>query len=409
VWTIKGNRATRTWDEKIKDATKGQPGNPEIRRATARGTGAMTSGYEKFLKEQLAKGITIEELAKKGYGTVAGLNKYKPFYVPAQPAIPGSPAEYAKRSEEVYYEEEVPTEPKKDVPKGPVPGKTQPYIPGQYNYGRRPFFGNSLFVAPEREQFYAAPMNAMIPEPTFYDPNRELAANAEQANITQQYLSTFGSPQAFMANASATQGKALENSANINSRYQNMNVGVANQFSPLQTDIMNKVMAYQADRADKLFFNNEQGKKAYRNSMRQWLNNIDRYRENEYQTESNTNLLNQTNPYYDMVYGPKGASLRFRPGINVANLITGNSGGSSDYGVSQKELDDYEKEAARLKSSGIDASIARDYLQTKFPRIGAKVFSSGSGTNLSAINSGYFGMLNQRGLRGSGPSSLVDQ
>jgi len=410
VWTIKGNRATRTWDEKIKDATSGTPGipgSPEIRRATARGTGAMTSGYEKFLKEQLAKGITIDELAKKGYGTVAGLSKYKPFYVPAKPATPGTPgtpAEYAKRSEEVYFEEEVPTEPKKDVPKGPVPGNPQPYVPGQNNYGRRPFFGNSLFVSPQRERVYAAPMNAMIPEPTFYDPNRELAANAEQANITQQYLSGFGSPQAFMANASATQGKALENAANINSRYQNMNVGVANQFSPLQADIMNKVTAYNADRADKLFFNNEQTQKAYRNSMRQWLNNIDRYRENEYQTESNTNLLNQTNPYYDMVYGPKGASLRFRPGINVADLITQSSSGRS---VTPNRMKEYEKAVAEYSAKKMTDAQMRPLLELQFPEMYTDVRSSSR--NLNEVNQGYLGMLARMGVTGAGPSSIIGQ
>jgi hypothetical protein len=407
VWKIQGNRATRTWKEKIKDGTPGTPGTPgapgtppSVRKAVPGGTPGRQ--WEEWIKGQLAKGVTIEELAKQGHGTPGGLKKFAPYYKPATPATPatqgtpGTPPEFKDMSEEKYFEEEF------IKPRIPEIPNTPPQ-----DYGSRPFFGNSLFVGPQRERFYAAPINAMVPEPTFYDPNRELAANAEQANITQQYLSGFGSPQAFMANASATQGKALENSANINARYQNQNVQVANQFSPLQTDIMNKVMAYQADRADKLFYNNEQGRKAYRNNMRQWLNNVDRYRENEYEVNSGTNMLNQTNPYYDLTYGRKGASLKFRPGINVADLITGNSGGSGDYGVTQKELDDYEKEAARLKSSGIDASIARDYLQTKFPRIGAKVSSASS--NLSAINSGYFGMLSQRGLRGSGSSTLVDQ
>ena len=418
VWTIKGNRAYRTWDEQVKAAvagTQGVPGSPELKAATAKGSGKMTSAYENWLKQQLAKGVTIEELAKKGYGTVAGLSKYKPFYVPAKPAVEGTPGQaavYEKREEERYFEEDPvttkPGDPKPEEPKKLVPNKPTPYTPGQANIGRRPFFGNSLFVGPQRERFYAAPMNAVLPEPTFYDPNRQLAANAEQANIMQQYLSGFGNPQSFMANASGVQGKALENAANIMSDVQNRNVGVANQFSPLQTDIMNRVMAYRADAADKLFYNNEQGRKAYNNSMRQWLNNIDRYRQNEYQVNSQTNMMNQTNPYYDMVYTPQGARINFRPGINVADLITNQgraAGAGAGFTADRRKA--YEDAVMLYKTKGYSDSQMRPLLEADFPELFTDVRSSSR--NLQDVNQGYLGMLARQGVLGSGPSSIVNQ
>ena len=414
VWTIKGNRAYRTWDEQVQaaiDAQAGKPGSPELKAASAKGSGRMTSGYENWLKQQLANGVTIEELAKKGYGTAAGLSKYKPFYVPAKPAtegIPGKAAVYEKREEEKYFEEDpVKTIPPGDVPKKLIPNVPTPYTPGQASTGRRPFFGNSMFIAPQREKFYAAPMNAMIPEPTFYDPNRQLAANAEQANIMQQYLSGFGNPQSFMANASGVQGKALENAANIMSDVQNRNVGVANQFSPLQTDIMNKVMAYQADRADKLFWNNEQGRKAYNNNMRQWLNNIDRYRQNEYQVESATNMLNQTNPYYDMVYGPKGAQIKFRPGVNVADLITNQGRLGSGPGLGADRRKAYEDAVMMYKSKGYSDGQMKPLLEADFPELFTDVRSNSR--NLQDVTQGYLGQLARQGVLGSGPGSIVNQ
>ena len=240
----------------------------------------------------------------------------------------------------------------------------------------------------------------MLPEPTFYDPNRELAANAEQANITQQYLAGMGSPQSFMANASATQGKALENSANINSRYQNMNVGVANQFSPMQAEIMNKVNAYNVDRADKLFWNNQQGNKAYRNNLRQWLNNIDRYRENEYQVDSQNELLNATNPYFDMVFGPRKASMRLKPGVNARDLILNGSGRSS--GITPQRMAQYQKAVDGYVAKKYSSADMRPLLEAEFPEFFASVKS-----NPQSQTQGYLDMLSKMGLTGSGPASLV--
>ncbi len=307
---------------KVKDAVagvKGKPGtagSPEVKGAIPGGTPGKS--WENWLKAQLASGVTIDELAKKGHGTIAGLEKYRPFYKPAVAGTPGT--NDIEGTPEVWEERYVYTEDPNDIPQVP-PVKTPPTF--KPKSGNMPFFGYNLLMAPKRYTAYAAPMNAMTPTPTFYDPNRELAANAEIYNQNIQGLNNFGTAQGFMSNASGAAGKAAENAANIMGRYQNMNVGVANQFSPLQTDIMNKVMAYQADRADKVAFNNDQLDKEYRNQQLNRLTAFGRYKANEYDYKTKRNIQNAINPFYQYYDGPGGGNINLRPGVDAYSMITG--------------------------------------------------------------------------------------
>lgn len=89
---------------------------------------------------------------------------------------------------------------------------------------------------PRMVQFNAQPM-----KPTYYDPNRELANNAEMVNMATQQLAQFTGPQAFNSRFSEVQGKGLANAANIESKYNNLNVGVANQFEQANAQLMNEI------------------------------------------------------------------------------------------------------------------------------------------------------------------------
>jgi len=86
-----------------------------------------------------------------------------------------------------------------------------------------------------------------LPDGTFYDPTRELAANAEQANIANQYAAAFTDPRRLAAAQAQTQGKALENAANIMGKYNTMNVQLANQLSQQDTSIMNQAAQNKAN------------------------------------------------------------------------------------------------------------------------------------------------------------------
>jgi hypothetical protein len=250
--------------------------------------------------------------------------------------------------------------------------------------GRRPYFGKQFMVPPKRYTPYAAPLNAMIPEPTFYDPNRELAEGASNRNMMAAYMQQMD-PQQFSARANALNAQGAEQAANTIGRYQNMNVGVANQFSPLQTDIMNKVMAYRADAADKLAFNAQQEDKAYRNTMRNYLKAQDMYDINEYDINTKRMMLNETNPYYSIQDGPGGATLNWKDKNNWMSMVTGQNAQASGQDYTKMEA-----EAKRLKDEGHDAATINNFLRLKFPN--AYAGQSNRSSTAAAINAQYMAM-----------------
>lgn len=100
---------------------------------------------------------------------------------------------------------------------------------------------------------WQAPVDLQLPEATYYDPNRELADNAEQANIASQAIGMYTGPQQLNARLAAVQGSALSNAANILGKYNNLNVGVSNQFADRINDITNQENLLQADNANNLY------------------------------------------------------------------------------------------------------------------------------------------------------------
>jgi hypothetical protein len=181
------------------------------------------------------------------------------------------------------------------------PGTNKPYNP-RFGY-MTPDVVNMAAAAlntPKKYLPYMAQYNATLPEPTFKDPNRELAANAEQMNIMTQGLANFAGPQGFMANASAVQGKAAENAANILGRYQNDNVGIANYFAPLRSDIMNKQKLYNAERVNELWKGNAIANQQYDNSKNAYRNNLARTFGQAWNNRMNLGLTNAVNPMYNI-------------------------------------------------------------------------------------------------------------
>lgn len=90
-------------------------------------------------------------------------------------------------------------------------------------------------------------------EPTFYSPERELAANAEQLAIGAEGAAQFTGPQAFNARFAQLSGKAAANAADIMGRYSNLNVGVANETEKMNVDIFNNYARQRAGAATALF------------------------------------------------------------------------------------------------------------------------------------------------------------
>ena len=92
-----------------------------------------------------------------------------------------------------------------------------------------------------------------LPDPTFYDPNRELASNEEQANSLTSALAAFTGAQGLSGRASSIQGQSAKTAADILGKYNNLNVGVANEFELQKTSILNAAAQQKAGLATQLY------------------------------------------------------------------------------------------------------------------------------------------------------------
>lgn len=79
----------------------------------------------------------------------------------------------------------------------------------------------------------------VTPDVTFADPTRELAANAESVNEAVNTIAAYAGPQAFNSRFSELQGNAMKGAADILARYNNLNIGLSNQQSSQNAQLMN--------------------------------------------------------------------------------------------------------------------------------------------------------------------------
>lgn len=134
--------------------------------------------------------------------------------------------------------------------------------------------------------------------PTFYDPTRELAANAEQANIASQSIGMFAGPQSLNSRLSEVQGRAAENAANILGKYNNLNVGVANQFEQMNTGIKNQASATSAEAANNLYQQNIIANQQFDNAKAQAKQNLRSALINAVTNRGQTQALNSLQEQY---------------------------------------------------------------------------------------------------------------
>ena len=165
------------------------------------------------------------------------------------------------------------------------------------------------------------------PRPTFLDPTRELAANAEQANIQTQGMAQFAGPQALSARSSSVQGQASKNAADILSKYNNANVNIANQFEMKGTDIANQESMMKQASAQKLYDQNTIANQQFDNSKLAMRNNLRNYYTNAITNRWQTDALNQMYPNY-AVDADVGGRMDYRPGNRK---FTGQGSGGSGF------------------------------------------------------------------------------
>lgn len=137
-----------------------------------------------------------------------------------------------------------------------------------------------------------------LPEATFYDPTRELAANTEMANMAMQNSAAFSNPQQQAAANSVAQGQMAKAAADVMGRYNNLNVGVANQLSEQQTGILNQASQNKANLDTQLFDKYTIANQQFDNSKAQARQQIRQSYIDAITNRANTANLNSMYPQY---------------------------------------------------------------------------------------------------------------
>jgi hypothetical protein len=184
-------------------------------------------------------------------------------------------------------------------------------------------FGDLMSV--KKYMPWAPRVDLETPRPTFLDPTRELAANAEQANIQTQGMAQFAGPQALSARASSVQGQSAKNAADILSKYNNANVNIANQFETQATNIRNQEQTMNQGAAQRLYDQNTIANQQYDNAKMALKNNLRNQYTNAITNRWQTNALNQMYPQFNV--DPSVGGRGFYTG--VGKKITPGSGGTS--------------------------------------------------------------------------------
>ena len=153
---------------------------------------------------------------------------------------------------------------------------------------------------------WAPRVDLETPRPTFLDPTRELAANAEQANIQTQGLAQFAGPQAMSSRASSIQGQASKQAADTLSRYNNANVNLANQFEGQVTNIRNQEQGMNQAAAQRVYDQNTIANQQFDNAKLAMRNNLRNQYTNAMTNRSKTDALNQLYPQFAVSPGSGG-------------------------------------------------------------------------------------------------------
>jgi hypothetical protein len=187
------------------------------------------------------------------------------------------------------------------------------------------------------------------PRPAFLDPTRELAANAEQANIQTQGMAQFAGPQALSARSASVQGQAAKNAADILSKYNNANVNIANQFELKGTDIANQESMLKQANAQRLYDQNTVANQQFDNAKLAMRNNLRNYYTNAITNRWQTDALNQMYPNYKVSPGV-GGRMQYNPTEKTTNPNAGSSGNPW-----QKAYDECKK-----NNPGMSEALLRD-------------------------------------------------
>jgi hypothetical protein len=202
---------------------------------------------------------------------------------------------------------------------------------------------------------WQATPNVELATPTFLDPTRQLAANAEMANIGTEGASVFSGPQAFNARFSQIQGQAAQNAANILSGVHNANVQIANQFEDFNTQVMNNASNQKANLATQLYDKNTIANQQFDNEKAMARQNL---RQSYIDAITNRGLTQATNSMYDnyKVLPNKGGFVVFPHGKPIKPSNVNQSSVAEKFAAYKRQFPGIDDDTA-LKMAKLDMGI----------------------------------------------------
>ena len=168
---------------------------------------------------------------------------------------------------------------------------------------------------------WAPKVDLEVPTPTYLDPTRELAAQAEQANIQTQAIGQFAGAQAQSARASSIQGAAAKQAADTLARVNNQNVNIANQFATNAANIRNQEQLQNQAIDQRLYDQTTIANQQFDNAKLAMRNNLRNQYTNAITNRMQTDALNQLYPQY-AVDPSVGGKLRFEQGRKLDGTST---------------------------------------------------------------------------------------
>lgn len=151
------------------------------------------------------------------------------------------------------------------------------------------------FARIKKRMPWQATPNMVLPDPTFYDPTRQLAANTEMTNLTMQAANQFNNPQLAAALTLAAQAQGAGNAANILGNNENQNVGVANQFASNNAASINNYSNNRANASTQLYDKNIAASQNFDNSRNMARQNL---RQNYIDAITNRRMTQNLNTMY---------------------------------------------------------------------------------------------------------------
>jgi hypothetical protein len=234
-----------------------------------------------------------------------------------------------------------------EIPEAPYVGNPEWWKQDRVNLG----LAASDYFDVDKALPWAARYEPELMDPTFYDPTRELAAQSEQANIANNAMAQFLGPQAASARSASIQGQGAKQAADTLSRYNNLNVGVANQFEGNNAQIANAAQQFNQTQNKQLYDQNTIANQQFKNTKRAFKHNLGQAYNTGLTNMMQTDAMNQMYPNY-AVDPSTGGRMHFTKGKSKLNPT-----------ISQDALEYAENVNKTNLPEKVQAKLIDDYLK----------------------------------------------